>query len=107
MFAGNYTNNYYIQYKINPEPLTDKTFTNIEFIADKLNDDNIDSIASKKNLLYPFTEFEVWNEYQYGITNLSKGRTYPNFERKFRIWRADIPEINLMVEIELETLGFI
>lgn len=91
MFAGDYTNNYYIQYKINPEPLTDKTFTNIEFIADKLNDENIDSIPSKKNLLYPFTEFEVWNEYQYGITNLTKGRTYPNFERKFRIWRADIP----------------
>jgi hypothetical protein len=91
MFGGEYTNNYYIQYKINPEPLTDKTFTNIEFIADKLNNDSIDSIASKKNLLYPFTEFEVWNEYQYGITNLTKGRMYPNFERKFRIWRADIP----------------
>ena len=91
MFKGNYTNNYYIQYKINPEPLTDKTFTNIEFIADKLNNEDIDSIPSKKNLLYPFTEFEVWNEYQYGITNLTKGRTYPNFERKFRIWRADIP----------------
>ena len=91
MFEGDYTNSYYIQYKINPEPLTDKTFTNIEFIADKLNDDSIDSIASKKNLLYPFTEFEVWNEYQYGINNLTKGRTYPNFERKFRVWRADIP----------------
>jgi hypothetical protein len=91
MFAGDYTNNYYIQYKINPEPLTDKTFTNIEFIADKLNDEDIDSIPSKKSLLYPFTEFEVWNEYQYGINNLTKGRTYPNFERKFRIWRADIP----------------
>ena len=91
MFAGDYTNNYYIQYKINPEPLIDKTFTNIEFIADKLNNEDIDSIPSKKSLLYPFTEFEVWNEYQYGITNLTKGRTYPNFERKFRIWRADIP----------------
>ena len=91
MFKGDYTNNYYIQYKINPEPLTDKTFTNIEFIADKLNNEDIDSVPSKKNLLYPFTEFEVWNEYQYGITNLTKGRTYPNFERKFRIWRADIP----------------
>ena len=91
MFEGEYTNNYYIQYKINPEPLTDKTFTNIEFIADKLNNEDIDSIPSKKSLLYPFTEFEVWNEYQYGITNLTKGRTYPNFERKFRIWRADIP----------------
>ena len=91
MFEGEYTDNYYIQYKINPEPFIDKTFTNIEFIADKLNNNSIDSIASKKNLLYPFTEFEVWNEYQYGITNLTKGRTYPNFERKFRIWRADIP----------------
>ena len=91
MFAGDYTKDYYIQYKINPEPLTDKTFTNIEFIADKLNNEDIDSIPSKKNLLYPFTEFEVWNEYQHGITNLTKGRTYPNFERKFRIWRADIP----------------
>ena len=91
MFKGDYTNNYYIQYKINPEPLTDKTFTNIEFIADKLNDEDVDSIPSKKSLLYPFTEFEVWNEYQYGINNLTKGRTYPNFERKFRIWRADIP----------------
>lgn len=91
MFDGNYTDNYYIQYKINPEPLTDKTFTNLEFIADKLNDGDIDYTNSKKNIALPFTEFEVWNEYQYGITNITKGRKYPNFERKFRVWRVDIP----------------
>ena len=34
MFKGNYTPSYSITYRVNPEPLADKIFTNVEFLAD-------------------------------------------------------------------------
>ena len=94
MFNGKYTNNYYIQYKINPEPLTDKTFTNIEYIADCLDEqDVIDSDSVQLSINdKPFKLLEVWNEYQKGSTDLTTYRfRYPNSEKKFRINRVDIP----------------
>ena len=94
MFDGEYTNNYSIEYKVNPEPLTDKTFGNIEFIADCLDtQDIIDSEDIHYNYnVRPFDSLEVWNEYQKGVTNLNNTKfKYPNFEKKFRIWRIDIP----------------
>lgn len=91
MFEGEYTNNYYMQYKVNPEPLLDKTFTNIEYIADVLNEDKIDSINSAKTLNYPFSKLTVWNEYQQGTTDIFSKHIYPKSQRKFRIWRIDIP----------------
>jgi hypothetical protein len=91
LFEGDYTNNYYIQYKINPEPLIDKTFTNIEYIADCFKvSDNIDSINTEKITSKPFSTLTVWNEYQQGKANLNKSK-YPNAKNKFRIWRDDIP----------------
>lgn len=90
MFAGDYTGNYSIEYKINPEPLIDKTFTNIEYIADCIpNDVKIDTVGKTLNL--PFDKLNVWNEYQEGITSLTSRYSHPNFERKFRIWRVDVP----------------
>ena len=90
MFAGDYTGNYSIEYKINPEPLIDKTFTNIEYIADCIpNDVKIDTVGKTLNL--PFDKLNVWNEYQEGITSLTSRHSHPNFERKFRIWRVDVP----------------
>lgn len=94
MFGGSYSNNYYIQYKINPEPLTDKTFTNIEYIADCFNEqDVIDSNNVQLDINdKPFKLLEVWNEYQKGSTDLTTYRfRYPNSEKKFRINRVDIP----------------
>lgn len=94
MFKGKYTNNYYIQYKINPEPLADKIFTNVEYIADCFDEqDIIDSNNVQLDIEdKPFKLLEVWNEYQKGSTDLTTYRfRYPNAEKKFRINRVDIP----------------
>ena len=94
MFSGDYANNYSIEYKINPEPLIDKTFGNIEFIADCIGEQkDIDSDSVQYYYeIKPFDLLQVWNEYQRGTTNLHTARfRYPNSEKKFRIWRVDIP----------------
>ena len=77
---------YYMTYKINKDPFMDKTWTNIEYRADIFESGIIghkDAILSTP--LKTFDKFEVWNEYQYGISNMSKARC------KFRIWREQIP----------------
>lgn len=77
---------YYMTYKINKDPFIDKTWTNIEYRADIFESGIIghkDAILSTP--LKTFDKFEVWNEYQYGISNMSKARC------KFRIWREQIP----------------
>lgn len=95
MFKGNYTPSYSITYRVNPEPLTDKIFTNVEFLADFYDTNSPDipySFGETGHSLAPFNKLRVWNEYQEGIvdgTGLS--RRYPNFEKKFRTWRVDIP----------------
>lgn len=95
MFDGNYTSNYSIEYKINPEPYSYNTFTNVEYTSDCLPENRmIDSIPRDKRLNklnLPFDKLEVWNEYQYGITSIKDRFTYPNFETKFRKWRVDVP----------------
>jgi len=82
--VGNYTNDYKISYRINPEPYLDKVFTNIEYIAELYNKDNRNISAN------PFGSITVENDYQYGETSISNVK-YPNFTKKFRIWRTDIP----------------
>ena len=90
MFNGDYTSNYHIQFKINPEPLADKIFTNIEYIADCIPESiKIDNKGLNTNNR-PFDTLKVWNEYQEGTTNLLNVR-YPKDAKKFRIWRIDIP----------------
>lgn len=99
MFAGDYNttfeeneyNGYEVVYKVNPEPHMDKIFSNVEYIADCYSQESrVDnpSILIQEN---PFDKLEVWNEYQRGITNSFKRGQYPNFAKKFRIWRVDIP----------------
>ena len=92
-FNSNIHNGYSIEYKINPEPLLDKTFGNIEYLADCFEDAKVDTtfIKTDDSIKYPFDTLEVWNEYQKGITNIKDRFKYPNFERKFRMWRVDIP----------------
>ena len=89
---------YYMKYKINHEPFTDKVWTNIEYRADIFNkgnlqtnypDDNKEQILSKDT----FDTLKVWNEYQEGVADLNSIK-YPNKAQKFRIWRADIPRDN-------------
>ena len=78
--------NYYMVYKINKDPFIDKTWSNIEYRADVFESGLIghqDSILSTP--LKTFDNFEVWNEYQYGKSDMSKAKC------KFRIWREQIP----------------
>ena len=75
-----------IEVVANPEPLLDKTFTNIEFRADGFNNGNYAPDAS-------FTSIRVWNEYQNtGTVKLTKWNDkLSNLKKKFRIWHIDIP----------------
>lgn len=70
----------------NPEPLLDKTFTNIEFRADGFTNGTYSPDAS-------FTSIRVSNEYQdTGTIKLTKWNSkLSNLKKKFRIWHIDIP----------------
>jgi hypothetical protein len=74
---------YSMSYKINKDPLVDKTWTNIEYRADIFDRGNINNNPNKT--LQTFDTLEVWNEYQKGSCSMSKAKP------KFRIWRANIP----------------
>lgn len=88
----------------NPEPLTDKIFTNLEFratLSEEVETEEHEILTP--NL--PFDYLEAWNEYQHGKADLSykngvqKGQHFlsdrsASLNRKFRIWRCDIPRDN-------------
>lgn len=76
----------------NPEPLLDKTFTNIEFRADGFNNDKYIPDAS-------FTSIRVSNEYQdTGTIDLVKlNSKSSNLKKKFRIWHIDIPRSKKLI----------
>ena len=87
---ANKTAPYHVEYKVNPEPLVDKIFTNIEYTADVI-DGNVDDVNYKKG--YPFKKLDIWNEYQKGSVDLTKQRNPLQYDnaRKFRIWRTQLP----------------
>lgn len=100
---------YWITLVGNPEPQLDKTFTNLEFRACVDDEgENIPIENSNETRYKPFTPFdslETWNEYQRGIANFDyKHGSGPmkhhlndmsaHLNRKFRIWRCDIPRDN-------------
>lgn len=100
MFEGEYNstftdlryNGYSMEYRINPSAHTDNIFTNVEFYADLMLPYN--KVSDKDitvKLDAPFNKLEVWNEYQKGETNITERYKYPNAEKKFRMWRLDIP----------------
>ena len=101
MFKGTYgvgINNlrmdYWIEYRVNPEPYIDKTFTNVEFIADILDpEDDINSPHTESEEDVPFNRMDVWNSYQEGYVELSRKLLSP-IAKKFRIWRVQIPRDN-------------
>ena len=97
MFEGdNYCNlfgeqkDYSITYKINKDPFIDKTWTNIEYRTDIFDSGNIQNNNANKIIKETFDSLEVWDEYQFGKTELNNSK-YPNAKVKFRIWRTDIP----------------
>lgn len=87
----------------NPEPLVDKTFTNLEFRA-TVDSDGVAN-GNRFDFHLPFDTLDVWNEYQHGISQLKslKGHqamlhhwndNVESLKRKFRIWHCDIPRDN-------------
>ena len=65
--------------------------TNIEYISDCYDKlvDSSKSFGESADKILPFNKLKVWNEYQEGETSLQK--KYPTFNKKFRIWRVDVP----------------
>ena len=92
MFAGDYVKDYSITYRVNAEPYIDKTFTNIEYIADVFDGKTIEpDIIPTNGLMQPFTELKVWNEHQEGTSNLEESKKLSNNIQKKRVWRDFIP----------------
>lgn len=109
----------------NQEPQLDKIFTNLEFRACvegegtfKRTDEyhtlpNYSPLATYSFIpSLPFDYLEVWDEYQHGMLTLSDknghdrythGTTEGSLNRKYRIWRCDIPRDNYPVK---NTLGY-
>ena len=77
---------FYTLYRINPNPYTDKIFSNIEYKADMF--DSSDNLTDST-----FNKLKVWNEYQSNEIEINKDTldSYPDVKRKFRTWRLDIP----------------
>lgn len=91
MFDGNYTSSYYISYRVNPEPLIEKIFTNIEYIADVFDSQSVDDSHVLSNDI-PFNQLDVSTEYQSGSLVLNEnGWQNTTNSTKFRTRMADIP----------------
>lgn len=98
----------------NQDYYVDKIFTNLEFRASVAGEGKYIDSTSAFTPFLPFDYLEAWDEYQHGITTLSNrnagykynhshesGNSFLN--RKFRIWRCDIPRDNALVNISKET----
>lgn len=117
--AGNYCNFFGIDKPFsmtligNQEPQVDKMFTNMEFRACVEGEGTYEQSSGKFSSLLPFDTLEVWNEYQHGLLALTnrdsnykfnhshtEGEAFLN--RKFRMWRCDIPRDNAPVDSTTE-----
>ena len=103
----------------NPEPQTDKIFTNLEFRAcvdGEGSTKTVDNETVFDKPYIPFDFLETWDEYQHGRANINLRNGHDLFKhhlpisnppsdndfnasliRKFRIWRCDIPRDNAPV----------
>ena len=96
-FAGEYNilfgdyKPYSITFISNSDEPYDKIFNNIEYRADCWADNKENEVLGNTT----FDTLEVWNEYQKGVTDLTKETAKPsNLKKKFRVWRANIPRAN-------------
>lgn len=97
MFGGNYGETFDsrqvgwgVTYKANPEPMTDKIFTNLEYTADVI-DGNVDDVNYIEGL--PLRNLNIWNEYQNGSVDFTKqyNALQRDNARMFRLWRVQLP----------------
>lgn len=79
-----------VTYKANPEPMTDKVFTNLEYTADVI-DGKVDNVNYSEGL--PLRSLDIWNEYQKGSVDFTKqyNALQRDNARKFRLWRVQLP----------------
>ena len=93
LFGGtSYVDDYSIQYRVNPEPFTEKTFTNIDYLADVFEPN---TKVDNENVLsddLPFSQVDAWNEYQKGSEPILQN-SWDNYDSsvKFRMRRVNIP----------------
>lgn len=98
-FAGDYNMffGYYYPYSVtfisNADEPYDKIFNTIEFRADCWTKDEYgNDILDSNNT---FDTLEVWNEYQKGVSTLTRLAAKPSpLKKKFRVWRANVPRFN-------------
>lgn len=83
LFSGSPTRDFSLEYKVNPEPLYNKIFTNVEYACDTINNGSL-------VMNPPFKRIDVTTEYQSGSTDLTSNN-YPSSNVKFRFWRGDVP----------------
>lgn len=89
---------FWVQYRVTPNPYTDKIWTNIDYRADfyrTLDENGIEVVERNEDLTdldewayqkdETFDVLKVWNEYQ----NTGENKKRPI--KKFRIWRYEIP----------------
>lgn len=112
-FYGNFFGEdypFYVTYRVNPDAVTDKIWTNLEYRSDffevldeegnslygeqLVNENDLNDSAYRDDVT--FDTINVWNEYQKtGDVAIDSSRFlndfYPDVRRKFRIWRMDIP----------------
>lgn len=98
-FAGDYNMffGYYHPYSVtfisNADEPYDKIFNTVEFRADCWTKDEYGKDMLNSN--NTFDTLEVWNEYQKGVSTLTKLAAKPSpLKRKFRVWRANVPRFN-------------
>lgn len=98
----------------NQEPQTDKIFTNIEFRACVEGEGVYTESNNRFSPTLPFDTLEVWDEYQHGVLNLSDRNGHGRFthgnadgnaslNRKFRMWRCDVPRDNAPIDDTTES----
>lgn len=119
--AGEYCNffdenkSYSMTLVANQEPQIDKIFTNLEFRACVEGEGVYDENTGKFKPALPFDTVEAWNEYQHGMLSLSDRDGHDRFthgnsdrnsslNRKFRMWRCDIPRDNAEINNTTESL---
>lgn len=97
LFGGNYGETFdnkpvgwWVTYKANPEPMTEKVFTNLEYTADVV-DGSVDNVNYREGL--PLRSLDIWNEYQRGSVDFTKQHNALQRDnaRKFRLWRVQLP----------------
>jgi hypothetical protein len=96
--AGDYnsffgtTKNYYSKYIVNPDFQLNKTFTNVEFIADVFDSENNILFDPPYDYLKVCTDLEYDKSFQFGTLTLTEQNcTASSIKQKFRTWRTIMP----------------